>query len=689
MSGLLAGILLKATVILGAALVADRLLRRASAAVRHLSWAVAVVAVLFLPLSTIVTPPMSVSVPAVPAVSSLVGGAAGASVSGAPSAELAAAVEPAGPLPAGKARVNSAVGTAPVAGVVPRSSGNRQASVLALTWGIGAGFVLAWLGLSWLWAWRLGRRAGHFESERVRRMVRRLAARLGIRSPPPLLRGAVSDVPSTLGILRSRILLPAGADRWNPARLEAVLAHELAHVRRRDCAVQAMAGLACALYWFHPLAWVAARRLATEREFACDDEVLRLGARPSAYGECLVDLARSFTHPRLSAAVVTQIVRPGGLSERVAAVLAEGVDRRRISRAGVLVTAALAALVLVPLSAARAVAPSGAQPQDTEARIVGDAVDPSECWTAGVSRSLNVHRDERGWEARWESDRCTSEIEVRPEIRFTSDFSWIASLGPDAIVRVDETNDGVHRRVEFRPGAGAAADGEPVLRFWLDGRLADVDADARQWIEHRLLTVLRLTGLQAEERVGQILSADGVDGVLGEAGEISADHAQARYLSLLLERARLDDGELIRTLETAERGVGSDASLARVLATAARLHRDRVVGVARAAFLGAARKVGSDGTHSRMLQEVVDDARGEDLSTRAAVAALALESARAEVGSDGVMANFLIRIAGSHREILGEPSVRERFLSALATVGSDRQEERVRRAVGGTLAGES
>lgn len=688
MSGLLAGILLKATVILGAALVADRLLRRASAAARHLSWTVAVGAVLFLPVTTIVTPPMSVPVPAVPAVSGLAGGAAGEGVSGAPSAESAAATEPVGTPPAGKARVDSAAGTAPVAGVIPRPSEDRRFSVLALTWGTGAGFILAWLGLSWLRACRLGRRAGPFESERVQRTVRRLAARLGIRSPTPVLRGATSDMPSTLGILRSRILLPADAERWTRARLEAVLAHELAHVRRRDCAVQAMAGLACALYWFHPLAWVAARRLAIEREFACDDEVLRLGTRPSAYGDCLVDLARSFAHPRLSAAVVTQIVRPGGLSERVAAVLAEGVDRRRISRAGVLVATALAALVLVPLSAARAVAPSGAQPRNTGARIVADPVDPSECWTAGVSRSLNVHRDERGWEVRWESDRCTSEIEVRPEIRFTSDFSWIASLGPDAIVRVDETNDGVNRRAEFRPGEEAAAGGEPVLRFWLDGRPADVDADARQWIEHRLLTVLRVTGLQAEERVGQILSADGVDGVLAEAGKISADLAQARYLSLLLERARPNDGELIRTLETARRGVGSDASLARVLATAARLHRDRVVGAARTAFLGAARKVGSDGVHSRMLQEILDDARGENRSTRAAVAALALESVRAEVGSDGVMANFLIRIAGSHRDVLGQPAVHKKFMAALATVGSDRQEERVRRAVGGTPGGE-
>jgi hypothetical protein len=72
---------------------------------------------------------------------------------------------------------------------------------------------------------------------------------------------------------------PATADAWPEDRRRAVLAHELAHVKRFDCLTQALAQLACILFWWHPAVWYAARRLRVERERACDDLVLGAGAR--------------------------------------------------------------------------------------------------------------------------------------------------------------------------------------------------------------------------------------------------------------------------------------------------------------------------------------------------------------------------------------------------------------------------
>ena len=102
-------------------------------------------------------------------------------------------------------------------------------------------------------------------------------AALGLTRDPRLVMTDRVTVPFTCGFLRPTLVVPSSALAWTDDRIRVVLLHELAHVARRDCLVQAVVQAACAVYWFHPLAWVGARHLRAERERACDDLVLAAG----------------------------------------------------------------------------------------------------------------------------------------------------------------------------------------------------------------------------------------------------------------------------------------------------------------------------------------------------------------------------------------------------------------------------
>jgi uncharacterized protein (TIGR03435 family) len=162
--------------------------------------------------------------------------------------------------------------------------------------------------------------------------------------------------PMTCGVLHPAILLPADAPAWEAEDLNRALLHEREHIRRADRATQCLASLACAIYWFHPLVWIARRRLALEAERACDDAVLEL-SEATAYADQLVRLAR-----RMAAASKSPALAMAGhadLAKRVGALLDA---HQRRGRAGTL-PVALAAVAAVALIVAISPLTTSAAPQ--------------------------------------------------------------------------------------------------------------------------------------------------------------------------------------------------------------------------------------------------------------------------------------------------------------------------------------
>src|SRR6185436_14777243 len=143
----------------------------------------------------------------------------------------------------------------------------------------------------WLWVQRLRTHGVSAADETCRRMTARLSRRLHIRRAITLLESTLVDVPTVIGFLKPVVLLPASVlGGLTPQQLEAILAHELAHIRRHDYLVNLLQTLVETVLFYHPAVWWVSRRIRIERENCCDDLAVSLCGDPVAYATALADL---------------------------------------------------------------------------------------------------------------------------------------------------------------------------------------------------------------------------------------------------------------------------------------------------------------------------------------------------------------------------------------------------------------
>lgn len=298
----LAQLLLRSSLLLAAAGIAASACRMsgASAAVRHRVWLLALLGLLLLPPLVSILPPLEVPI-------------------------LAA----------------REVGPASVGGSPPQGS-----VVVLLLYLAGALALLARIA---------------FGRAELRRLWRE-ATPYGSASGAELRLAAGDAMPMTWGTLRPKVLLPSDASSWPEERLGLVLAHELAHVERRDSLVQLAASLACALYWFHPLVWLATRQLRIEQEHAADDRVIATGAPALCYAENLLALAGTFGR-RPTPLHAPAMLGRSQLERRLVAIVGAG------SRGapGRVLTCALAAAALAVTIVVAAAAPTPAAEEARDA----------------------------------------------------------------------------------------------------------------------------------------------------------------------------------------------------------------------------------------------------------------------------------------------------------------------------------
>jgi beta-lactamase regulating signal transducer with metallopeptidase domain len=322
------------------------LLRRRSAALRHMIWTFTVCGALIVPVAALIAPSWRVRL--LPA---LEAPAIQTAESSAKRSETSAANTSATTREPQLDRGQTTAARTQIAADTSKSVNLSWPMALLAVWMLGAIAVYSWVVSRLIAVGLLARKSRLITDESWLNALEAARGRLGIRRPVRLLELPGNTTPMTFGLLSSTIVLPEDARSWSPARQRIVLLHELAHVRRRDVLVQLLGQVACAAYWFHPLVWYAARQLRIEREHACDDTVVSAGERPSEYASHLLAVARAYrATPALQPAALA-MARPSQLEGRLIAVLAPGMRRAQLTGRRVLLSACIAIGIILPLSA--------------------------------------------------------------------------------------------------------------------------------------------------------------------------------------------------------------------------------------------------------------------------------------------------------------------------------------------------
>jgi beta-lactamase regulating signal transducer with metallopeptidase domain len=330
------------------AFIASTLLRKESAAVRHLAWRYCAIALLLLPLPAGFVHGLSVR--AWPSIAGPAPSKVAALPPKATAGQATSAREPNGAATDidTSRRVGAAKPSAPhtipaggrartVAGASTPERFLRQApqarvpilpGLLFLAWLCGVAAAIAQTAAGLIALFILRRRA-HAAPESIQALALSITRDMGDQRQVTVMMSHAVSMPMTYGAPRALVMLPADSEEWTEERKTAVLRHEIAHVVRGDWPVQIAARIACAFYWFNPGVWLMARKLRLEADIACDDAAIAAVA-PASYARELLTLARERGGGQCAPALPMAGASP--LEERLRSIVSASARRRPAAR---------------------------------------------------------------------------------------------------------------------------------------------------------------------------------------------------------------------------------------------------------------------------------------------------------------------------------------------------------------------
>ncbi len=615
------GLGVRALVLLSLAWIGAILLRRYSASIRASLWTAAFAAVLLLPAVSILGPAWRVPILAAPEATPVEFARSAREESAAP-------------------RVVN-VGDGSPSPVMEAAASDGSAATLAapgVSWTVVAlaivavvtGILLVRIAAAYRRMRQIASRAVAADDDWAV-VVDEVRNELGIVQPIAVRVTGATNVPAVTGFSLPVLLLPMETDDWPLDVRRAVVLHELAHVVRRDSVSQLISQIACAIYWFVPLAWYGARRGAAFRERASDDVVIQAGVRPSAYAQSLLVLARSSSHTLQSPAAMA--MAESRIHERIRAILAPSVRREQLTWRSALtmlaltfgataivgaiepaeravasrdaatpVTAATQAAAATPPPVVISVAPGRAEVARPGAAPMAVVQTDRLCGGAGLdksSSSIQEDDNQRRWTVRLSGPGCSVDLRAEGKFEFTADFTDIARIDANGFFRVDVTDRGVRRQLEIESKNGT------LSRTWrVDGRESPYDAAARAWFAAFLIELDRRTAIGVDIRLPILVRQGGVDAVLKETALMSSDYARSQYYLKLPKATKVTPDETTRLLRQAGSLSGSDHYLAEIVRAYAANVQDTTV---RSALVELLERMKSDHYLATSVETIMGD----------------------------------------------------------------------------------
>jgi len=369
--------------------------------------------------------------------------------------------------------------------------------------------------------------------------VETLARELGI--PTPRLT-AKSGLSSPFCLPGGEIVLPDWALEMQPEQQSAMLAHELAHLKRHDPAWLIAGRAIQAVAFFQPLNRVANRKLGELSEFACDAWSKRLCRSGLALAECLAECARRQSGQMPAELGIAMADRRSPILERTRLLLDHHSDESgpapMTTRLLIITMFVAVALLLPAFAAGEKAASGGASHGEIEVTSSGSIAIENDGFV-----TLNTVVKSEG--------RKLS-LEGKGRFQFNDEETEMVSMSPDGFLDIEEHTASGTRRVRFE-----ASSGQVVERFWDNGSKTEKSAAMRNWLAKVIPDFYRATGLDAENRTRRLHALGGVGRVLDEIALIPGSYTRRSYASVLASLGQFTDGETDRFMGLAAGHLGS------------------------------------------------------------------------------------------------------------------------------------